>query len=156
MQEADVKIAGAKESVVQAKQLTLECCVGESSGKSIFNVASGSSSGAMRIEQPMEFDPILASTPQNSPPTQKGIDVACSMFDDAFKDELSISLTESLETLASSQDQHDDSLCEISAEESTEDHKVDKDVISLPVRSPRPKRHCTELRASYAEGDLAR
>ena len=111
----------------------------------------------MIMEQPITFDPVLASTPQNSPPAKKDIDLACSMFDEAFKDDLSISLTDiqGSAILLISQDGPTTSLQEI-AEESSHDKFITKDLASLPVRTPRPKRHCTELTTSYAEDDLAR
>ena len=148
----------AKESIVQAKELTLECSVRDSSVKSVLNVTSDSSC-VVKVDQPITFDPIQASTPQNSPPAKRDIDLACSMFDDAFKDELSISLTEvqGSEFLSLSQDQCDASLQDIVEGSSHDKFKVTtKDLASLPVRTPRPKRHCTELATSYAEDDLAR
>ena len=84
--EADVKMAEAKESIVHAKEMLLEGFIsGENSGKSVSNVASGSTSPA-DTRQPLTFDPVLASTPQNSPPPiKKEVDLACSLFDNAFK-----------------------------------------------------------------------
>ena len=151
LQEADVKMTEAKESIVQAKELALECSVRDSSVKSVL---SGNSC-AEKMEQPITFDPILASTPQNSPPAKSDINLACSMFDDAFKDELSISLTEVQGLVSSlSQDKCDASLQEIA--EGSSHEVTSKDLTSLPVRTPRPRRHCTELTTSYAEDDLAR
>jgi len=160
--EADVKMAEAKESIVHAKEMLLEGFIsGENSGKSVSNVASGSTSPA-DTRQPLTFDPVLASTPQNSPPPiKKEVDLACSLFDNAFKDELSISLTEiqGTESSSSSQDKYnsfDTSLHEITEETSQCKHKATDDDSAIPVRTPRPKRHCTELTTSYAEDDLLR
>ena len=130
--------------------MAMEHSIRETSKKSIFTILSDSSSGITAVEQLTNFDPILASTPVNSPPARKDVDVACSMFDDAFKDDLSISLTEGFGS--PSQDKFD-----VGKEgESFDENTGTKDVTSLPVRTPRPKRHCTELATSYAEGDLAR
>lgn len=143
---------------MQAKGLALECSVKETNGKSISDVTNRGSAAVM-IEQPIKFDPVLASTPQNSPPSKKGIDLAYSMFDDAFKNELSISLTEVQNSDLSPllEDKYSNiSLHEITEELSHDRVIVCKDVSSVPARTPRPKRHCTELTTSYAEDDLAR
>ena len=145
MHEAHVKM-------VEAKELVLECSVREGSGgKSGFNVTGIDSGAAMSgIAQKIElddFDPVLASTPQNSSSTaKKDVDVACSMFDDAFKDELSISLTE----VQSSGSLLLPDIALLS------DDKLTTKITSLPLKTPRPKRYCTELTTSYAEDDLAR
>lgn len=143
----------AKQSIVQAKEVALEHSVRDSSVKSILS----RSSCAIKIEQPITFNPILASTPQNSPPAKSDVNLACNMFDDAFKDELSISLTEVQPSSSLSQDKCDASLQEIMEESSHDKFQISlKDLPSLPVRTPRPKRHCAELTTSYAEDDLAR
>ena len=143
----------AKQSIVRAKEVALECSVRDNN---IIDITSGSTC-AMKIEQPITFNPILASTPQNSPPANSNVNLACSMFDDAFKDELSISLTEVQASSSSSQDKCDASLQEIMEGSSHDNFQVSsKDLASLPVRTPRPKRHCAELTTSYAEDDLAR
>ena len=143
----------AKQSIVQAKEVALECSVTDSS---VRNITSGSSC-AIKIEQPIIFNPILASTPQNSPPAKSNVNLACSMFDDAFNDELSISLTEVQASSCLSQDRCDASLQEITEGSFHDKFQVSsKDLASLPVRTPRPKRHCAELTTSYAEDDLAR
>ena len=141
--EAGIKMAEAKQSVVQAKEVILECPINEWSGKSV-----ASSSSVIKAERPIEFDPTLASTPQNSP---KGIDLTHSLFDDAFRDELSISLTEVQGSSLLSQGKGD-----TDDESSYGEFKVNKDGTPLPVKTPRPKRHCTELTTSYAEDDLAK
>lgn len=133
--------------------MAMEHSIREASRKSVFTISSDGSSGTTAVEQLSNFDPVLTSTPLNSPPAasyRKDVDVACSMFDDAFKDELSISFTEGFGS--PSQDK-----CDVGIEgESFDEHRTTKSVTSLPVRAPRPKRHCTELATSYAEGDLAR
>ena len=150
MQEADAKISEAKKSIVQAKETAMEHSITEISRGSIFNISSDSFGATIVVEQLSKFEPVLASTPRNSPPAGKDVDIACSMFDDAFKDELSISSTE---TLGSPLPDKFDTGIE---EKLPDENRVTKDVTSLPTKTVRPKRLCRELATSYAEGDLAR
>jgi len=167
LHDADGKIAAAKQSVTVAKELLSEFSMKESSNdRGTTDQCISSVSEELNMERSLPFNPVMASTPQHSPPRVKddvnihgGADSVGESFDvaavtDQFQyQELSDNDTPSF--LSPLQDVPTASpIIEIEEEPS---FKMSKSIKSMIIsRTPRPKRHCTELATSYAEDDLMR
>ena len=166
LHDADGKIAAAKQSVTVAKELLLEYSMKESSSDRGTTDQCISVSEELNMEHSLPFNPVMASTPQHSPPRVKddvnihdGADSVGESFDiAAVTDQLQYQELSDIDIpsfLSPLQDVSTASpIIEVEEEPS---FKMSKSIKSMIIsRTPRPKRHCTELTTSYAEDDLMR
>ena len=122
----------------------------------------------LNTEQSLLFNPVMVSTPQHSPTRLRddvnihnnGDNVLTESFDIAGVSEQSqcppdddddemLSFLSPLQDISSTSP-----INEVMEKSSLAAFKAIKSAVS--DRTPRPKRHCTELTTSYAEGDLMR
>ncbi|XP_065897472.1 uncharacterized protein [Dysidea avara] len=168
LHDADDKIAAAKQSVTAAKEMLLEYSMKESSSDRGTTISAATMSEELNVEQCLPFNPVMASTPQHSPissPTRVKEDVNIhdnvvgGSFDmvnitDQLQHSPDLSEVDMLSVLSPLQDVP--SISPIIEAEKGPSFKASKTIKPMIGRTPRPKRHCTELATSYAEDDLMR
>jgi len=172
LHDADNKIAAAKQSVTVAKKLLLEYSVKESSsdkansdkGSDVQCTSTATINEELNMEHSLLFNPVMASTPQHSPQrvqedVDDGVDIVGKSFDVAtVTDQLRCQDLSDVDTPSFFSPLQDlpttSSIVKIEEEPS---FKISNSIKSIMIgRTPRPKRHCTELATSYSEDDLMR